>query len=76
MSHASVPLVHEVQVMDEAGRIKTTHIPGERPLTIYLDKREVVTLMMGSAPEALVLGSSRKRGGLRRLCSLGLLLLW
>lgn len=26
MSHASVPLVHEVQVMDEAGRIKTTHI--------------------------------------------------
>ena len=45
MSHASVPLVHEVQIMDEAGRIKTAHIPGERPLTIYLDKREVVTLM-------------------------------
>ncbi|MFM1760126.1 MAG: hypothetical protein RLY75_1397 [Pseudomonadota bacterium] len=62
MSHASVPLVHEVQVMDEAGRIKTTHIPGERPLTIYLDKREVVTLMtLGSAPEALVLGYLRNQ---------------
>ena len=62
MTHASVPLVHEVHVMDEAGRIKTTHIPGERPLTIYLDKREVVTLMtLGSAPEALVLGYLRNQ---------------
>ena len=62
MSNASVPLVHEVQIMDEAGRIKTAHIPGERPLTIYLDKREVVTLMtLGSAPEALVLGYLRNQ---------------
>jgi len=62
MSHASVPLVHEVEVLDEAGRLKTTHIPGERPLTIYLDKREVVTLMtLGSAPEALVLGYLRNQ---------------
>lgn len=62
MSNASVPLVHEVRIMDEAGRIKTTHIPGERPLTIYLDKREVVTLMtLGSAPEALVLGYLRNQ---------------
>ena len=56
MSHACVPLVHEVEILDEAGRLKTTFIPGERPLTIYLDKREIVTLMtLGSAPEALVL---------------------
>jgi FdhD protein len=62
MSHASVPLVHEVEVMDEAGRRKLTHIPGERPLTIYLDKREVVTLMtLGGAPEALVLGYLRNQ---------------
>ena len=62
MSNASVPLVHEVQIMDELGRHKTTYIPGERPLTIYLDKREVVTLMtLGSAPEALVLGYLRNQ---------------
>jgi|UniRef100_UPI0040470B09 FdhD protein len=62
MSNASVPLVHEVEIMDEAGRLKMTHIPGERPLTIYLDKREVVTLMtLGSAPEALVLGYLRNQ---------------
>jgi len=62
MSSASVPLVHEVEILDEAGRSKLAHIPGERPLTIYLDKREVVTLMtLGSAPEALVLGYLRNQ---------------
>ena len=62
MSNASVPLVHEVEILDEAGRIKLAYIPGERPLTIYLDKREVVTLMtLGSAPEALVLGYLRNQ---------------
>ena len=62
MSNASVPLVHEVEILDEAGRLKTTYIPGERPLAIYLDKREVVTLMtLGSAPEALVLGYLRNQ---------------
>ncbi len=62
MSSASVPLVHEVEVLDEAGRKKLTYIPGERSLTIYLDKREVVTLMtLGSAPEALVLGYLRNQ---------------
>ena len=62
MSSASVPLVHEVEILDEAGRKKLTHVPGERPLTIYLDKRELVTLMtLGSAPEALVLGYLRNQ---------------
>jgi FdhD protein len=62
MSNASVPLIHEVQIIDEAGRRKTVHVPGERSLTIYLDKRELVTLMtLGSAPEALVLGYLRNQ---------------
>ena len=57
LSKASVPVVHEVGITDELGRQKTTFIPCERSLTIYLDKREVVTLMtLGAAPEALVLG--------------------
>lgn len=62
MSNASVPVVHEVEIIDELGRRKPTFIPGERSLTIYLDKREVVTLMtLGSAPEALVLGYLRNQ---------------
>jgi FdhD protein len=62
MGNASVPAVHEVEIIDELGRRKPTFIPGERSLTIYLDKREVVTLMtLGSAPEALVLGYLRNQ---------------
>lgn len=62
MSNASVPVVHEVEIIDELGRRKPTFVPGERSLTIYLDKREVVTLMtLGSAPEALVLGYLRNQ---------------
>ncbi|TAK41009.1 MAG: sulfurtransferase FdhD, partial [Betaproteobacteria bacterium] len=39
-----------------------TSIAGEHPLTLYLDKREIVTLMtLGHAPEALVLGYLRNQ---------------
>ena len=62
MTNASVPVVHEVAIIDELGRQKSTFIPGERSMTIYMDKREVVTLMtLGSAPEALVLGYLRNQ---------------
>lgn len=62
LSQATAPLIHEVEIMDEQGRKKNIHIPGERPLTIYLDKKELVTLMtLGGAPEALVLGYLRNQ---------------
>ena len=63
LSKAVAPLIHEVKVVDEQGREKLIHVPGERPLTIYLDKKELVTLMtLGGAPEALVLGYLRHQG--------------
>jgi FdhD protein len=44
------------------GRASTIAIPAERPLTVYLDKRELVTLMtLGGAPEALILGYLRNQ---------------
>jgi FdhD protein len=62
LTNASVPLLDEVEVLDEMGRARTVCIPGERPLTVYLDKRELVTLMtLGGAPEALVLGYLRNQ---------------
>jgi FdhD protein len=62
LSNASVPLTKEVEVMDERGRISTVAIPAERPLTLYVDKRELVTLMtLGGAPEALILGYLRNQ---------------
>ncbi len=48
--------------MDERGRMSMISIPAERPLTVYVDKRELVTLMtLGSAPEALTLGYLRNQ---------------
>ncbi|PHV06361.1 sulfurtransferase FdhD [Janthinobacterium sp. BJB412] len=62
LSNASAALTHEVEVLDERGRRSTIAIPAERPLTVYVDKRELVTLMtLGGAPEALVLGYLRNQ---------------
>jgi FdhD protein len=48
--------------MDEYGQQRDGFIAAERPLTIYLDKREVVTLMtMGCEPELLILGWLRNQ---------------
>lgn len=62
LSHATADLTREVEVMDEKGRVSTIHIPAERPLTVYVDKRELVTLMtLGGAPEWLTLGYLRNQ---------------
>jgi FdhD protein len=62
LSDAAVPITHDIEVIDEQGRTQSISIPGERPLTIYLDKRELITLMtLGAAPEALVLGYLRNQ---------------
>jgi hypothetical protein len=49
LSSAAAELTHDVEVMDERCRLKTISIsisiPAERPLTMYVDKRELVTLM-------------------------------
>jgi len=68
MSASSAGLTHEVVSIDERGRSSTLHIPAERPLTVYVDKRELVTLMtLGGAPEALTLGYLRNQRLVRAL---------
>ena len=50
-------LLREISVQDEYGERRSIHIPAERPLTVFVDKRELVTLMtLGACPELLVLG--------------------
>ena len=62
LSEAKAHLTHEVEVLDERGRRSTIAIPAERPLVVYVDKRELVTLMtLGGAPEALTLGYLRNQ---------------
>lgn len=57
LTAARCELLREVRVVDEHGAQRTLAIPGERPLTVFVDKRELVTLMtLGAIPELLVLG--------------------
>ena len=49
--------LREIGVLDEYGQRRALAIPVERPLTVFVDRRELVTLMtLGASPELLVLG--------------------
>ena len=62
ISNASKPLTFEVEAINERGEAVPTPIAGEHPLTLYVDKREIVTLMtLGQAPEALAIGYLRNQ---------------
>ncbi|HYF17973.1 MAG TPA: formate dehydrogenase accessory sulfurtransferase FdhD [Ramlibacter sp.] len=62
LSQAQAPLTREVEAVDEHGRPQRVAIPAERDLTVYVDKRELVTLMtLGAHPEWLVLGYLRNQ---------------
>src|ERR687883_1901837 len=68
LSHASRPLTFEVEALNERGEVLPTSIAGEHPLTLYVDKREIVTLMtLGQAPEALAIGYLRNQRLVRSL---------
>jgi FdhD protein len=54
---AQASLLREILVQDAHGARRLLHIPAERPLTVFIDKQELVTLMtLGACPELLVLG--------------------
>ena len=66
LTHAARPATFTVDALDEQGRTVPTAIAGEHPLTLYLDKRELVTLMtLGGAPEDLAIGWLRNQRLLR-----------
>jgi len=62
LSHAARPATFVVDAHDETGAHRPTPIAGEHPLTLYVDKREVLTMMtLGAAPEALAIGFLRNQ---------------
>ena len=71
LTQARASLTREVSVVDESGGTRSIRIPAERDLTVYVDKRELVTLMtLGAHPEWLVLGyllNQRLVSGLREI---------
>lgn len=62
LTHAAIDPTHPVQAVDATGTPLDTRIAGESPLTLYVDKHEIVTLMtLGSHPELLTLGYLRNQ---------------
>ena len=62
LTDARAPLTRSVEILNEFGEAETISIPAERDLTLYVDKRELVTLMtLGAHPEWLVLGYLRNQ---------------
>jgi len=63
LSNSKRPDTAKINVVDEYNNERSFSITGELPLTIYVDKKEIVTLMtLGHYPEALVIGYLRNQG--------------
>lgn len=62
LTQARAELTRHIEVVNEHGVREQVAIPAERALTVYVDKREIVTLMtLGAHPEWLVLGYLRNQ---------------
>ncbi len=62
LTRVRVPLTRSIDAVNEYGERQAVSIPAERALTVYVDKRELVTLMtLGAMPELLVLGYLRNQ---------------
>jgi FdhD protein len=62
LTDAAKPATFDVEAYNERGEMVPTAVAGEHPLTLYLDKKELVTLMtLGHAPEALAIGYLRNQ---------------
>ena len=62
LTRAARPATFDVTAVDEHGDVRDVAIAGEHPLTLYVDKQEVLTLMtLGAAPEALAIGYLRNQ---------------
>ncbi len=63
MTDAGLSVARKVIGIDENGKKRELQLVGERAMTIYVDKQEIVTLMtIGSHPELLTLGYLKNQG--------------
>lgn len=63
MTRAGLPATQKADAVDEYRNVRELEIADEQPLTIYLDRHEVVTLMtLGTQPELLTLGYLKNQG--------------
>ena len=63
MTDAGLSFSKATMAIDESGQAREIDLVGERALTLYVDKQEIVTLMtMGTHPELLTLGYLKNQG--------------
>ena len=63
MTSAGLQPTSPVLATDEHQNTREMHVADERPLTIYIDSYEIITLMtLGSQPELLTLGYLKNQG--------------
>jgi FdhD protein len=68
LTDAGRPATFAVRALDESGAVRETSIAGEHPLTLYVDKHELLTIMtLGAAPEALAIGYLRNQRLIERI---------
>jgi len=71
MTMAGLSHSEQVPCFDERGQAQEIYLVGERALTIYVDRQEIVTLMtIGSHPELLTLGYLKNQGFFEHLTEL------
>jgi FdhD protein len=63
MTNVGLAFSMQKVAVDERGEKRDIGLVGERALTLYIDKQEIVTLMtMGTYPELLTLGYLKNQG--------------
>jgi len=63
MTRAGLDAVYTAVAVDEKGNKREIELAAERPLTLFVDKHEIVTLMtIGTHPELLTLGYLKNQG--------------
>jgi FdhD protein len=68
LTNAGRPATFDVTAVDEHGERRDVPVAGEHPLTIYVDKQEILTLMtLGAAPEDLTIGYLRNQRLVERI---------
>jgi FdhD protein len=68
LTNAARPATFDVSAVDEHGESRSVPIAGEHPLTVYVDKQEILTLMtLGAAPEDLTIGYLRNQRLVERI---------
>jgi FdhD protein len=67
-TNTQVPLTIAVKAINEQGQVVDKFVACERPLTVYLNWRPIVTLMtLGAKPESLTIGYLKNQGFISEL---------